>query len=429
MQVTKERVSPTKFKLTLVADQELLDHVKKHVLGDFAKNMKLPGFRPGKAPLEIVEKQADQSLLQTEFLEHAVNELYSQAIQQEKMRPVAQPDVNITKFVPFTTLEITAEVEAVGEVKLGNYKTITLARPKVVVTDKDVDEVLKNLTLRAAAKEEVKRESKDGDEVWIDFAGVDVKTKEPVAGADGKDYPLVLGSNTFIPGFEDNLTGLKPGEKKEFTITFPKDYGVKALQSKKVTFTVTVQKVQEVVEPKLDDAFAATLGPFKSVAELKADIRRQLETDKQQEAERQYESQLLEKVAEKSEVAIPEALVEEEINRIEDEERRNLVYRGQTWQEHLDQEGVTAEEHRERNREGAQLRVKAGLVLGELADAEGVDVTPEELEMRLQLLKGQYQDASMQAELDKPENVRDIANRLLTEKTLDKLKGYASQTS
>ena len=425
MQVTKDSLSPTRFKLTLVADEDLLSQVKHRVLTHLGQqHVKLQGFRQGKAPLELVEKNADPSLLQSEFLEEAVNALYVAAVNGEKLRPVEQPEVSVNKFVPFTTLEVTAEVEAVGDITLPDYKNIKLDREAVSVTAKDTDDVLKNLAVRAATKEEVKRAAKTGDEVWIDFKGTDAKTKEPVNGADGKDYPLVLGSNTFIPGFEDNLIGVKPGETKEFTITFPEDYGVKALQKRKVTFEVTVNKVQEIKEPKLDDAFAASVGPFKTMAELKEDIKKQLKSERQYEADRAYENRLVEKIAEKAKVAIPTVMVEEEINRIEDQEKQNTAYRGQTWQEHLDEEGVTAEEHRERNRKGAELRVKGGLVLSEIAQNEGIQVTPEELEMRLQLLKGQYQDAAMQAELDKPENVRDIASRILTEKTLDKLKSY-----
>lgn len=428
MQVTKESLSPTKFKLVIVADRQQLDTVKKSVLTHLGQShVKLQGFRNGKAPLELVEKNTDPNLLQAEFLERAVNELYAQAVDEEGLRPVAQPKVDITKFVPFTTLEITAEVEAVGDVELPDYTKIKLEHPAVTVTARDVDEVLENLRIRAAAKEEVKRAAKDGDEIWIDFAGVDAKTKEPVAGADGKDYPLLLGSNTFIPGFEDNLVGLKPGERKEFTVTFPEDYGVKALQKKRVAFTVSVNKVQAVTKPKLDDAFTATLGPFKTVKELKDDIKRQVEADKHYEIDRQYDNRLLEKIAEKTTVVIPDSLIDEEVDRIEEEEKRNVVYRGQTWQEHLAEEGVTAEQHRDRNRPGAELRVKAGLILGEVAKQENIQVSPQELEMRLQLLKGQYSDAAMQAELEKPENVRDVANRLLAEKTLDRLKSYSKQ--
>lgn len=427
MQVTKEYTSPTDIKLFIQAGQALLDETKQQVLAQLAQKVKVPGFREGKVPLNLVEKNVDPSLLQTEFLEQAINRLYIDAITQENIRPVAPPQVNVTKFVPFTTLEVEAEVQAVGEIKLGNYKGVRLAKKDVKVTAKDVDEVLSQLKLRAAERKDVTRAAKDGDEVVIDFSGKDASTKQKISGADGTDYPLVLGSNTFIPGFEPNLVGLKASEDKTFTIEFPKDYGVAALQSRKVSFSVTVKKVQEVIEPKLDDAFAAKVGPFKTIAELKADIKKQLTAERQQEADRQYENELVEKIAEKTQVAIPSALIDEEIERLEAQEKQNLAYRGQTWQEHLKAEGVTEEQHKEQKRPAAELRVKAGLTLSEIAEKESLQITPEELEIRLQLLKGQYQDKTMQAELDKPENRREIAARLLTEKTIAKLVNSASK--
>ena len=221
----------------------------------------------------------------------------------------------------------------------------------------------------------------------INFSGTDAKTDEPIEGAAGQDYPLVLGSKNFIPGFEEELTGLKTGANKAFELTFPKDYGMADLQNRKVKFEITVVNVQELKLPKLDENFAATLGPFKSLAELKADAKKELAAEKEQQNRRAYENELLEKIAAKTEVAIPKSLIDDEISRIEEEEKRDLAYRGQTWQEHLEAEGVTDEEHRERNRAGAEMRVKAGLILGEVAEEEKVTVTPEELEIRIQLLK------------------------------------------
>lgn len=425
MQITRENLSPTNVKLTVAATQEQLDAIKQEILAKLRRSLKLPGFREGKAPLSMVEKNVDQNILQSEFLEHAVNHLYGDVIEQEKLRPVTQPQVSISKFVPFTTLEFEVEVETIGKVKLPDYKKIKLAKKPVTISAKDIDDVIANLKTRAADKAEVVRPAKDGDEVVIDFEGTDAKTGEPVSGADGKDYPLVLGSNTFIPGFEPNLIGLAPGDTKTFVVEFPKDYGVAALQSRKVSFTVTVKKVQEIAEPKLDDAFAAKVGPFKTMAELKADIKKQLESEKQYQAQREYESELIRTIAEKATVAVPKALVDEELDRQEADERQNLAYRGQTWQEHLKAEGITAEEHREKQRPDAELRVKAGLVLSEVAEQEKITLNPDELEVRMQIMKGQYQDPAMQVELEKPAAKRDIASRLLTEKTLAKLTTYA----
>jgi trigger factor len=427
MQVTKKNLSDTKVQLTLVADAELLSHVKEEVLRHFARTTKIQGFREGKAPLNMVEKQADPVRLQSEFLDRAMSRLYSDAISEHKLRPVAQPEVKITKFVPFDTLEIETEVEVVGEVKLPDYKKIKVPKPKVAVESKEVDEVIAQLRTRDAEKKEVTRAAKSSDEAVIDFKGVDAKTKEPIAGADGSDYPLILGSGAFIPGFEPEVVGLKPGESKTFTVTFPKDYGAKSLQNRKVDFTVTVKKVHELVEPKLDDAFAAKVGPFKSVAELKDDIKKELLARKEQETEQKYADDVITKVTEKAKVALPASLVDEQLDRIVQDERQNLVYRGMTWQEFLEAEGLTEDEWRAKQCPAAELRVKAGLVLTEVSAAEDIEVTHEELAAYMQALKSRYPDEKMQAELLKPEAQREIASRLLTEKTVAKLVGYAQK--
>lgn len=427
MQITQKSLSPTKVELTITADQALLDRVHDHVLGDLARDVNMAGFRKGHAPKTLVEKNVDQSLLQSQFLDHALNELYGEALTEQKLRPVAQPEVNVTKFVPFSTLEFKATVEVVGKVTLPDYKKIKVAKTVEPTTAKDVDGVLDNLRQRDAEKKEVKRAAKDGDEVTIDFTGVDAKTKEPIAGADGNDYPLVLGSGAFIPGFEPELVGLKAGDEKTFDITFPKDYGAAELQNKKVSFTVTVKQVRELVLPKLDDAFADKLGPFKNVAELKADVKKQLQAEKENQAQRAFENELLTTIAEKAKADIPTTLIDEEIDRMEEEERRNLMYRGQTWQEHLQAEGKTDAEHKEGLREPATTRVKTGLVLGEVAEAEKITVSAAELDERIKALKQQYNDPQMQAELDKPENRRELMSRILTEKTIERLSSYASK--
>jgi trigger factor len=427
MQITKKNISDTKVHLTLVADDELLQSVKQETLREFARNMKLQGFRAGKAPLSMVEKNADQSRLQSEFVEHAINRLYVAALEQEKLRPVEQPEVKITKFVPFDTLEIEADVEVVGEVSLPDYKKVKLAKEKVSVNAKEVDEVLDQLRSREAEKKDVDRASKDGDQVTINFKGVDAKTKESIQGADGNDFPIIIGSNTFIPGFEPNLIGMKKGEEKTFVVTFPKDYGVSTLQNRKVEFIVTAKAVQEVVQPKVDDAFAAKVGPFKTVAELKSDVKKELEARKEGEADQKYADELLTKITEKAKVAVPEVLVGEQLERIERDQRQNLVYRGQTWQEFLDAEKLTDETYRKQQRPAAEMRVKAGLVLSAISEAEQITVTAEEIEGYMMQLMARYPDQKMQAELTKPEARRDITSRMLTEKTIAKLVGYATK--
>ncbi len=427
MQVKRTTHSETEVTLTIVTSTAEMVAMKNHVLEHFQQKVKLQGFREGKAPLNMVEKSVDQTELQSQFLEETINQLYPQVVNSEQIRPVDRPEITIKKFVPFTTLEFEAKVTVLGVIKLPDYKKIKVARPKVTITAKDVDGIIKSLQTQQAEKNDVDRAAKSGDQVWIDFKGTDAKGV-PVKGADGKDYPLLIGSNAFIPGFEENMTGLKANDSKTFTLTFPKDYGVKALAGQKVTFEVSVTKVQEVVEPKADDDFAAKAGPFKSMKELRDDIKKQLSVERQRESDRNYESEIIRKITEKTMVTVPQVLVDDQVERILQDIRQNLSYRGQTFQEFLSSEGKTEEEYRKSIAPQAEERVKASLVLAEVAELEKVTITPEELDARMQSLKAQYPDTGMQAELKKPEARQDIASRMLSEKTVALLTKLASST-
>jgi trigger factor len=426
MKVIKTDNSPTNVTLKVNGDATDLAPIKRHTLGHFVDQVRVPGFRKGKAPVDLIEKHVNQQALLDEFMEHALNELFGQAVKSENLKPVGQPDVQLKKFVPYTEMEFEATIDVLGAVTLPDYKKIKIAKSKVEITAKDVNDVLESLKQRSAERKAKEGVAKNGDEVTLDFAGTDDKGKA-VAGAEGQDYPLVLGSNSFIPGFEEKLIGMKAGDEKEFVITFPKDYGVAALQSKKVTFKVKIKLVSEVIEPKLDDDFAKKIGPFESFKELKDDIKAQVKLEKENQAKVAYENELIKKITDKAKLEVPSALIEDQLERMEASEKQNLAYQGVTWPEHLEQEGLDEQGHRDRHRDEAAERVKAGLVLSEVSEREGLDVTQEEIDLRIQILRGQYQDPQMQAELDKPENRRDIAARLLTEKTVDKLVGYASK--
>ncbi len=427
MQVSKTKSSESEVTFTVIPNQKELSDLKEHVLGHFHDRVKVPGFRAGKVPLNVLEKHIDSNQLQSEFLQDAIEQMYPQAIMELNVRPLSQPQISVKKFVPFNELEFEATVAVLGEVKLHDYKKIKRTLPKAQITTKDINDVLNSLRTRIAEKKDVSRPAKKGDQVWIDFEGRDSKGN-PIKGADGKDYPLLLGSNTFIPGFEDNLIGLSGGQEKTFTLTFPKDYGIKAIAGKKVTFKAAVTKVQEVVEPELNDEFAAKAGPFKTLKDLKSDIKKQLEHEQNHKIRQDFESELIREISAKSQLNIPEIMVSDQAEKMLQEVKQNLAYRGQTFQEMLEIEGKTEEEYvSDSLKPQAEERVRASLVLSEIAELEKIEVTPEELEVRMQLLKGQYQDPQMQAELDKPEARQEIASRLITEKTLQKLTSYAAK--
>lgn len=429
MQIKREQISETNVNLTIIANQEDIDSFRSKARKKLKTQVTVPGFRPGKAPEALIEKHIPQATLTNEFLDQAINDLYVEAVQREMLRPVGQPDITLTKFVPFTDLEFTAKFDAVGAIKLASYKQIKLPYTKSTVDKSDIDKVVDNLLMRSATKKPSTKTVKSSDEVVINFKGRDAKTKDSIPGTEGSEYPLIIGSNTFIPGFEDSLIGAKKGEEKTFTVTFPKDYSIEKLQHQKVEFEVKIIEISELIKPKLDDKFAASVSPFKTIKDLRDDIKKQLQAEKLREDQQKFDNELIQAVVEKSTVAIPNALIESEIDRIEAEEKRSIVYRGQTWQEHLEIEGVTEEGHRERQRAAATNRVKAGLVLTEIAKEENVTVSPEELDKRITLLKKQYNDKQLQSELDKSEGRQDILSRLMTEKTIDVLRSFALKTS
>ncbi|HUD03464.1 MAG TPA: trigger factor [Patescibacteria group bacterium] len=425
MQVTVKVVSETITKLTVSADYKDLARVKRHVVAKSAQKIKVQGFREGKVPVEIAEKHLDANFLQSEVLDEAINHLYIDAINQNRLRVVAPPKVELKKFVPYTDLEFTAEVEVVGKITLPEYKNLNIKIGEVKVTAADVKEILERLQKQASQFKDVTRVAKESDRITIDFEGTDEKG-QPVKGATGKDYQLILGSKTFIPGFEDNLNGTKAGQEKTFKLIFPKDYQIKVLQSKKVTFKVIVNKIEETITPDLNDVFAAKVGPFKNLEELKKDISKQLELEKSRQAQAEFEDKIIKTIVDKTKLTLPESILNEQIEAVDKEFRQNLDYRGETFEEYLTNTVQTEQEYHDKElKPAAETRLKAGLVLSEIAELENINVSPEEIEIRIQVLKGQYtSNPEINADLEKPETRRNIASRLLTEKTIAKLVSY-----
>ncbi len=427
MNVKVENKGKTGRLLTVSANTERMADLKQRTLKRLGKDVTVKGFRKGKAPAKALEKHIGDNTLQAEVLEDGVNFLYLLAVNQEELRPIDNPKIEVKKYVPYTELEFEAEIQVVPPPRLGDYKKIKKKAPKVEVTPPDVTEVIYNLRTRAAEKNDVDRKSKSGDEVWIDFEGFDKKGKT-LDGAKGSDYPLALGSQTFIPGFEENLLGVKKGDKKEFELTFPKNYGAKKLAGEKVDFKIEVKNVKEVVLPKADDAFAAKVGPFKSLSELKKDIQTQLKSQKTQEAVNKVKDEIIEELLSQSEVEVPQTLIDDQLKSLKEELVQNITYRGMTEEMYYEQENTTEEKYaKEKLEPQAKKRVQVGLILSEVVNKEKLSISEDEIDIRVQLLQGQYQDPQAQAQLSSPEGRQDLANRMLTEKAVNSLYEHATK--
>ncbi len=422
MQTTVKNLSETKVQLTIKVGASELAAAEQVALTKLGKKLKVAGFREGKVPASVVAKNVDPGALQEQTLDDALSRAVAEAFLNEKLQALDRPSVEVKAYVPRESLEFTAEVEVMPAVELGDYKKLKVSVEKVVVSDDEIDEIIERMRQGFASKESAKRAAKDGDEVVIDFVG----KKDDVAfdGGTATDYSLTLGSHQFIPGFEEGIVGHKVGDKFDLDLEFPKDYHAKELAGAKVVFSVTLKEVKEVKLPEVNDEFAAKAGPFTSVDELKADIQREIASQKEREAGEKLKDQLVEQLVSVSKVPAPEILVNDQMQSIERDFSQNLLYQGLTLDSYITSKDFKDEaDWREKEvKPAAVRRVEAALVLGELSKVEKITATNEELEAHIDLYKQQYaNNKEVLKQFEQPEVRRDIANRLLTEKTVDRL--------
>lgn len=422
MKTTVTHESDTRVKVIVAADHAELAAAEQAALKRLAKTVKVNGFRTGHVPLEIVKKHADPNALAQETLDAALNRAVAEAFLNNDLQVLARPEVEIKKYVPGELLEFTAEADVLPEVKLGDYKKLKAKKAAVSVEKKEIDEVIQRIQKGLSEKKEVKRAAKIGDETVIDFVGK--KDGKAFQGGTGKDYPLVLGSNSFIPGFEDALVGLKAGDTKDVKLAFPKDYHAKDLAGQDVVFEVTVKKVNSVKLPALDDKFAAKAGPFTSMEDLRRDIKAEIAAQAERRAKDDLKDELVKQLVAKSTVSVPSVLRDDQIRSLEQDLRQNLMYRGRTLEQYFEEKGYADRDAwvKAEANDAADARIKAGLVLAQLSKELKIEATADELAAHINAYKQQYaNNPKMAKHFDKPEAQREVANRLITEKTIDKL--------
>ena len=422
MKTTVKKLSDTNVCLTITLGADELNAAEQVALTKMARDLKVPGFRKGKVPVSVAAKHVNPMALQEQVLDNALSKAVAEAFMNEKLQALERPSVEVKKFVPNQEVEFTAEATVVPPVKLGDYKKLKAKPQTVKVEAKDVDEIIERMQQNFVDKIEVKRTAREGDEAIIDFVG----KKDGVAfdGGSAKDFALKLGGGQFIPGFEEGVVRHKAGETFDLELEFPKDYHAENLAGAKVVFSVTLHKVKELKLPELNDEFAAKCGPFTDIKELKADIKREITAQKEREAKEKLKDELVAELADNSKVALPELLIDDQLRSIEQDLMQNLSYRGLTMDAYLKTQGFKdkADWQKKEARPAAEKRVKAGLVLAELSKELGVEVSREELDAQISTFKQQYgKDAKLAARFDDPNVHRDIANRMITDKTIDKL--------
>lgn len=420
MKTTTKKISDTKVELNVELDADVLKRARIGAVQRLAENLKVQGFRKGKAPLSLAEKQLDPNAISETALDIAIRTNMPAAFADAKLQPIAIENVNVTKYVPDETAEYVVSAQILPEIKLGDYHKLKTKLNQDEASDKEVQEILDNIINAYAEHKVTKRAAADGDEVIIDFVGK--KDGQEFPGGKAKDYHLVLGSKQFIPGFEEGIIGHSSGDKFNLELTFPKDYHEKTLAGQKVVFETLLKQVNEVTKPQADDKLAKKCGKFETINDLKADIKKNLDAQNSHRALEQYRDDLVKELVEKSEVAAPEILISDQLRLIHDDMVRNAASHGMNFEQYLERTSQTTEEWEKTARELAESRVKASLVLQVLAREEKVAVDEAEVEAKIAELKDVYKNSKEAlANLKKPEVRQDIRNRMVVEKTINLL--------
>jgi trigger factor len=383
---------------------------------------KLDGFRQGKIPRKVLEKTYGEYLFYEDALNNVCDDSFFDFLEKEKdVQAVDYPEISV-KNLSKDGVEWVATITLMPEVELGKYEGLEIKKTKVSVSEKEVDEKLKDLQEKQARYVDVTdRSAKMGDLVNIDFAGsVDGVAFE---GGSAKDYELELGSHSFIAGFEEQVVGMKIDEQKDLNVEFPKEYHVKTLAGKPAVFAVKLLAIREKQVPEIDDKFAADVSEFNTLAELKKDTKEKIKKDKEASAEKETDNKLIDAVVENASVSVPKAMVTNQIARGVEEMKRSLAMQGMSYEMYLGYIGMTDEEFKKSREADTEKQIKTSLVLSELVKKEGIKVEDSDVDAKIAELADRMKKTPDELKKTMTQNQRDvIENNIISEKVIKLLK-------
>lgn len=390
MNVKVEALDQHKVSLNIELPAEAVQKGFKQAVARIANQVRIPGFRKGKANRKILEMHFGKEAIEAEAKDIVINGAINEAMQQEKLIPVTQAEVKEETFSEKDGATFTATFVKRPEVELGDYKGLEAEHTNPEITDDQVNEELKKAAEQSARLEKAEEGAilAKGDYAVIDFKGfIDGK---PFEGGEGKTYPLEIGSQSFIPGFEEQLEGHKAGDDVEVKVTFPETYFVDALKGKEAEFKVHVNDVKRKQLPELNDEFAKSISQFETMDELKASIKQQMQLHAIQQAEEAYHEALVEQAVANAKVDIPQEMVEQRIDEIVEEVKMNLESREMKLEDYLKNIGQTEEQFRKNYEKTAAEQVRQGLVLEAIAEKEDLQVTNQDLSMEVYSMAHQF---------------------------------------
>lgn len=389
MSLQVEKLEKNMAKLTIEVPAEEFDAAIKNAYNKNKNKFSIPGFRKGKAPLAMLEKMYGAGIFYEDAANEVIDASYPKAAEESKEEIVSTPEIKVTQIGKGKAFIYEATVALKPEVTLGEYKGVEVKKAEAVVTDEDVENELTAARKKNGRLIDVEDGAiEDGDNTIIDFTGyIDDKTFD---GGAGTDYPLVIGSHSFIEGFEDQLIGKKKGETCDVNVTFPAEYHADELAGKPAKFVVTIKEVKRNELPELNDEFASEVSDFDTLDEYKADIRKKLQEKKEQDAKVENENNVIEKVVENAQMELPQPMVDTQAREMVENYARRLQSQGLNINDYMKYTGMTPEKLMEQMRPEAEKRIKTRLVLEKVVEVENVEVSDEKLDEQINEIAASY---------------------------------------
>lgn len=399
MSLAVEKLDGSMAKLTITVPAEEFTKAITSAYNKQKSKFSVPGFRKGKVPQAFIEKMYGATIFYEDAANQLINEYYPKELENCEEEITSNPEIDVTQIEKGKDFIFTATVAVKPEIKIGDYKGVEIEKIDTTVTDEDVmAEILKDQKENGRKIDVTDRAAQMDDEVTINFEGfVDDVAFE---GGKGENYKLTLGSHSFIDTFEDQIVGKNIGDKFDVNVTFPEEYHVEDLKGKPAVFKVELLAISTLELPELDDEFASDVSSFETFAEYKEDKKKTLEVKKEEQAKREKQSKVVEKIAEAAEVEIPEAMIKYNQERIMNEMSQRMMYQGLQMEQYLQLMGTTKEEFLERVKPDAIARIKTSLVLEAVAAAENIVASDDDVDAEIQDMATQYQM--------KPEELKDM---------------------
>ncbi len=419
MNVKVEKKENSVVEIEFTMDKEQFNEELDKAFKQNAKKFKVPGFRNGMVPRAVVEKTYGEAVLYEYVIENTVDEAYRNAVIENGLEIVSRPELDIKQIGKDKDFIFVVNVCVKPEAKVSDYKGIEVKKVSTRVTKKEVEEEIERTrekNARIVTVEDKERELKNGDISVIDFEGfVDGKAFE---GGKAENFELTIGSGQFIPGFEDQMVGMKVEEERDINVKFPEEYHAADLAGKDATFKVKLHEIKEKILPELDDEFAKDISEFDTLEDYRKDVNKKVKQRKENQAKSEKEQEAIEKFIKKVEVVIPEGMIDEEVEKMVEEMNANLSYQGLNIDQYLQYMGITLDDYKKEMRGQAEKRIKLNLGLEAVATQEKVEVSDEDIDTKIKELAAQY-GAGDEESLLKNENARNyMRQELVHEKTM-----------